>query len=424
MSDLQNEFEDALLSLDRITAKEIISAKCEQIGAMAVVEQIIVPALEKMGDGRKFGDLSLDQRYIDLYDKSPDMYISCRVETGEIIQCNQTYAERLGYPKAELIGRSLLEFIFTSSIEKTQHSLNLKSESEHTENLDIQIVGKNGIPIDVNMSTSTENDSEGNVTFFRICLVDLSHKKKREKAHVMEAIATLSAGVAHDFNNILAIISGNLDLLSLSMDSEESLPRIESIRSSIKRATNLTWHLIKASNQYSPSLSLVDLNLEIITLKSQLAPLIQENVTLKIKTVENLWTTKINLADFSNTMVNLVSNACEAMEDKAGKLTLNIINITLDDKYCANHLDTSPGEYIRITVKDTGKGMKKAQRAHIYEPFYTTHEFGQNRGLGLSMVYGFVKSSGGYIECDSKDNKGTKFSIYLPRFIEDNDDLK
>jgi len=236
-----------------------------------------------------------------------------------------------------------------------------------------------------------------------------------EKAHVMESIATLSAGIAHDFNNILAIISGNLDLLALTMDSEESLPRIESIRTSIKRATNLTWHLIKASNQYSPPLSLVDINLEIIKLKAQLNPLIQENITFGISTADKLWKAKINSADFSNTMINLVSNACEAMEDKGGKLTLKIKNITLDDEYCTTHDDTVPGEYIRIKIKDTGKGMDKAQKEHIYEPFYTTHEFGQNRGLGLSMVYGFVKSSGGYIECHSKYKKGTTFIIYLPR---------
>jgi len=359
--------------------------------------------------------LDSEQRYIDLYDKSPDMYISCAVDTGKILQCNQTIADKLGYAKAELIGRSLFEFIFTSSIDKTQYNLILKSEPEHTTNLDIQIVGKNGIPIDVNLSINVENNSEDNIPFSRICLIDLSHKKKMEKAHVMESIATLSAGIAHDFNNILAIISGNLDLLALTMDSEESLPRIESIRTSIKRATNLTWHLIKASNQYSPPLSLVDINLEIIKLKAQLNPLIQENITFGISTADKLWKAKINSADFSNTMINLVSNACEAMEDKGGKLTLKIKNITLDDEYCTTHDDTVPGEYIRIKIKDTGKGMDKAQKEHIYEPFYTTHEFGQNRGLGLSMVYGFVKSSGGYIECHSKYKKGTTFIIYLPR---------
>ena len=248
---------------------------------------------------------------------------------------------------------------------------------------------------------------------------DITHRKHVElalqRAKKMEAIGQLTGGIAHDFNNILGVIIGNLDLLQKQFSTDDKArKRISSASKGALRAANLTRQLLGFS-QIKPIESKVS---NVNRLVKNIDDVIDHSMGQKIDVCYDLepdvWSIKIDRGELQDTLLNLLLNARHAMS-QTGRITIETENKKLDEEFCQDHQQAIAGDYVKIAISDTGKGIPQDKLASIFEPFYTTKTQGQGSGLGLAMVFGFVKRSNGFIEVNSTLDVGTTFEIYLPR---------
>ena len=254
-------------------------------------------------------------------------------------------------------------------------------------------------------------------------IVDVTERKQLEtqlqQSRKMEAVGRLAGGIAHEFNNLLTIITGYTDLaLSRSSVPLELRTDIERIENAAGRAAALVRQLLAFSRKQVLQPKTLDLNAIVVNMDKLLRRLIDDNIEMVTRVEENLGKVKADPAQIEQVIMNLVVNARDAMP-KGGRLTLETCNVDLDANYAVDHVTVKPGPYIMLAVSDTGVGMDAETVAHIFEPFYTTKESGRGTGLGLSTVYGIVKQSGGYIWVYSELGKGSTFKVYLPRVEEE-----
>jgi two-component system, NtrC family, sensor kinase len=236
----------------------------------------------------------------------------------------------------------------------------------------------------------------------------------------MEAIGQLTGGVAHDFNNLLTVILGNLEMakrqLAESTDAERAKlsRRIENAMQGATRAASLTKRLLAFSRQQTLSPTIIDVNRLLNGLADFLQRAIGEAVSLEIVGSAGVWPVEADQTELEAAVLNLAVNARDAMPE-GGELTIEASNSYLDEAYCRQNMDARPGQYVQITVTDTGAGMTRETINRAFEPFFTTKQAGQGTGLGLSQVYGFVKQSGGHVKIYSEVGEGTSVKIYLRR---------
>jgi signal transduction histidine kinase len=231
----------------------------------------------------------------------------------------------------------------------------------------------------------------------------------------MPLFGRLAGGVAHDFNNILTIIIGNAELLSISLGKDNPLQgRVEEISKGGERAASLTRQLLAFSRRQMLEPQVLDLNGVIPNMDKMLRRLIGEDIDLKTVLAPELGRVEADPGQIEQVIMNLAVNARDAMPT-GGKLTIETANVDLDETYAGKHVAVKPGPYVMMAISDTGTGMDEETRSNIFEPFFTTKEKGRGTGLGLSTVYGIVKQSGGNIWVYSEPEKGTTFKIYLPR---------
>lgn len=240
-------------------------------------------------------------------------------------------------------------------------------------------------------------------------------EEQLQQAQKMEAVGQLTGGIAHDFNNLLTIILGNLQLVNQSSTQDESLQAC--VRAALEagfRGAELTKRLLAFSRQQRLEPQVTDID----TLVTELGPLLRttlsENITLTINLVGERWLTEVDPSQMESSLVNLVVNAQDAMPN-GGTLAIKTANVVLDKAHAGGHGDVPPGEYVKVSVSDTGAGIPEEVLARVFEPFFSTKDVGKGTGLGLSMVYGFVMQSKGYIDIWSEEGHGTTLEIYLPR---------
>ena len=232
----------------------------------------------------------------------------------------------------------------------------------------------------------------------------------------MEAVGRLAGGVAHDFNNMLSVILGYVDLAILKLDpTNELYENLEEIRKAGRRSAKLTRQLLAFARKQTVAPQVLDLNEIVANMINMLQRLIGEDINVLWKPGANLRPVKMDPAQVDQILANLAVNARDAITG-VGKLTIETENVTLDETYCAQHLGFVPGEYVMLVVSDDGCGMKKENMDRIFEPFFTTKDAGKGTGLGLATVYGIVKQNSGFINVYSEPGQGTTFKIYLPRF--------
>jgi signal transduction histidine kinase len=243
-------------------------------------------------------------------------------------------------------------------------------------------------------------------------------EKELLQSQKMEAVGRLAGGVAHDFNNILTVILGYSELLLRDLHAADPLRRsAEEIRNSVERASALTKQILAFSRKQTQQPVVLNLSTVVREMERMLRRLIGEHMDLVIIAPNSLGNVKADPRQIEQVLLNLVVNARDAMPT-GGTITVEIADVTLDEPYTRTHSGVAAGQYITLSVGDTGTGMTPEVKAHLFEPFFTTKSTGQGTGLGLATVYGIVKQSGGHITVESEVGRGSTFNIYLPRVLE------
>ena len=244
------------------------------------------------------------------------------------------------------------------------------------------------------------------------------------QAQKMEAVGTLAGGIAHDFNNLLQVIQGYTEVLQNEVGRNKyGLEALQKIHRSAKRGAELTRQLLTFSRKVQSERRPLDLNREVEQVKKLLERTIPKMIEIELYLSENPAVVSADPIQVEQTIMNLAVNAKDAMPE-GGKIVIETDRVRLDEKFCKTHLGARPGDYVLLSISDTGHGMNREIVDHVFEPFYTTKDVGKGTGLGLAMVYGIVKNHEGYILCYSELNTGTTFKIYLPAMEQSGQRLK
>lgn len=345
--------------------------------------------------------------------------ISITDRAGTVEYVNPAFETLTGYSRTELIGQTLR---LLNSPEEPAATHEQMWETLLTGGIYRGIVThekKNGETFVVEKTITPVRDARGVVTNYVSCDRDITERRRLElqlqQAHKMDAIGRLAGGIAHDFNNLLMIVSAYAELMLDHFTSEHPLRRnVQQILTASRRAADLTRQLLAFSRKQMQALQVLDLNWVIQEVSKMLPRLIGEDIEFIFVPGEKLDKVKADPVQIEQVVMNLAANARDAMP-KGGRLIIETAKVCLDEAYVQRHTMVPPGDYVVVSVTDSGQGIAPEHLGHIFEPFYTTKEEGKGTGLGLATVYGIVKQSGGFIWVYSEPGLGTTFKIYLPR---------
>lgn len=269
-------------------------------------------------------------------------------------------------------------------------------------------------PVEVNLQLMI--DETPNV--FVAIIMDISETERRDallrQSQKMEAVGQLTGGIAHDFNNLLTVILGNNELLAGRLAGDErSMKFLSASTGAAERGAQLTSQLLSFARQQPLDTKVIDLNKLVSDMKGMLQRTLGETVTLGLDLAPSLGNAQADANQLHNAILNLAINARDAMPE-GGRLVIETSNVDFDPKTAAERIEVDPGQYVRISVSDTGTGMSAETQTRVLEPFFTTKEQGKGTGLGLSMVHGFAKQSGGHLDIYSELGHGTTVNLYLP----------
>ncbi|HVZ01383.1 MAG TPA: response regulator [Dongiaceae bacterium] len=338
---------------------------------------------------------------------------------GQVTTWNRAAESVFGYPTEDVLGKADPLAGSDADPEETRAAL---QSGRTVRGIEVQRRHKNGHAIDVRISVAPLLGRDGEVRGQVRMLEDQRERKRVEdqlrQAQKMEAIGNLTGGIAHDFNNLLTIIIGNVDMLARVVEENASArDMVEEALSACLRGADLTRQLLAFGRRQTLKPEIVDVNRLTRSMVKLLNRTLGENVRIDLIEGEALWPVVIDAAQLDAAIVNLAVNARDAMPG-GGRLTIETTNVQVDESFAASHPGLNPGDYVVTSVTDTGTGIPPDIVARIFEPFFTTKEVNKGTGLGLAMVYGFVKQSGGHITVYSEVGAGTTFRLYLPRAVD------
>jgi PAS domain S-box-containing protein len=340
---------------------------------------------------------------------------------GRLLQVNPALCKMLGYEQEqELLRKDLAADIFRQQGEYLRLT-DLLTRAEEIKDFEMDWMKQDGTPITVRCSARRINDENGTPAYFEVFAEDVTEKRVLEKqlrmAQKMEAIGRLSGGIAHDFNNLLGVIIGYSRVLKKSLGPQNELAEhAVEIEKAGQRAAAMTKQLLAFSRQQVLTPEVLSLNTLVTDMEKMLPRLLGEDIEVSLALDPGLGSVKADQSQIEQVIMNLAVNARDAMP-AGGKLKIHTANAALDQLYTRHHPGSKEGQYVLLSVTDTGIGMDAATLAHMFEPFFTTKERGKGTGLGLATVYGIVKQSSGYIWVDSAPGKGASFQIYLPLHV-------
>jgi PAS domain S-box-containing protein len=339
---------------------------------------------------------------------------------GKIVLANHQAEEMFGYSREELVGSSI-ELLLPEARRGNHAQMRAKYLHRPTvrpmgSGMDLTARRKDGSEFPVEVGLSHIQTGEG---WFAIALVsDMSQRKRLEQqllhAQKIEAVGRLAGGVAHDFNNMLTVISGYGSMVLQELKDQDPLRSlVEEILAATNRAAATTAQLLAFSRQQQMRPEVINVNALIASAEKMLRRLIREDVVLELLLQDGLGRIKADPVQIGQAIVNLVINSRDAMP-AGGRITVETANVCLDECYARTHAGVQPGEFVMIAVSDTGQGMDAEVLRRAFDPFFTTKEQGKGTGLGLASVYGTVKQTGGDIWVYSEPEKGTTFKLYFP----------
>jgi len=359
-----------------------------------------------------------EERYRSLVENTLDGYFICEIPSTRVLFVNKRGCDLFGYTMEEALTLTLWDTVAPDDHAMLQKRLEERRQNERLSPEKMVYTGrrKDGSTFRTEAATSVVmfQGKPAMQGVFKDVTEQERLERQLQQAQKMEAIGTLAGGIAHDFNNLLQAILGYTQILTMGKDeSDPELARLYQIENSAIRASELTQQLLTFSRKVESKLRPVDLNQEVKHVESLLKRTIPKMVSIELALGEDLQVINADPAQLEQVVINLGINARDAMPE-GGRLILETENVFLDEYYCRSHPGALPGNYVCLSITDTGQGMDRETLNHIFEPFYTTKEVGKGTGLGLSMVYGIVKSHRGYIMCYSEPGEGTTFKIYLP----------
>ena len=339
--------------------------------------------------------------------------------SGVLEYVNPAFEALTGYSRQEAIGQTL------GILKSEQQASDLYDEMWNTVRSGNVFRGimmnrkKNGETLIIEKVLTPLRDGSGEITHFISTFRDITERRRLEselqQSQKMDAIGRLAEGVAHDFNNLLLVISAYAELMLDSLAAEDPLRRnIAEIMTASRRAADLTRQLLAFGRKQMQLLQVLDLNTVIGEITTMLPRLIGEDVELVFAPAHDLGKVKADPIQIEQVVMNLAANARDAMPG-GGILTIETATVRVDESYVQRHAIVPAGDYVLLTVTDSGQGIAAEDMAHIFEPFYTTKEAGKGTGLGLATVYGIVKQNGGFVWVYSEPGLGTTFKVYLPQ---------
>ena len=345
--------------------------------------------------------------------------------SGMMSAVSPAWTQILGWSENELLTRGYASFMHPDDMPPTLEAISGMADTRQPTRFENRIATKDGAWKHIEWTVAPEPDGINFVAVGR----DLSDAKARiaeleaaqealRQSQKMEAVGQLTGGIAHDFNNMLQGVIGSMDLIQRFI-AEGRMDRvdryIEAATASAQRAAALTSRLLAFGRRQTLDLKATDVNALVVSMEDLLNRTLGEQIILETHLAPNLWVGRTDANQLESALLNLCINARDAMPH-GGKLIVETDNSELDETYTREHPELEPGEYVVLNVTDTGTGMAASTVEKVFEPFFTTKPVGQGTGLGLSMIYGFVRQSGGHVRVYSELGRGTTVKLFVPRF--------
>jgi len=382
-----------------------------EIGALA-------RAFDRMAAEVREKTVSLETEIVErrrLFASSLDLILIIDRE-GTVIDISPSAEAILGYRPEEMIGRKGAALLHPGDLERAREEMRAARQGRATRNFDCRYVHRDGRIVPLTLSGAWLELEQRYFFIGRDMTERIALEQQLRQSQKLDAIGHLTGGVAHDFNNILTVITGTIEILA---DAVAHSPQLAAIARMIDdaawRGADLIQQLLAYARKQPLQPQSTDVNRLVLDTAKLLRPTLGESVEIKMTLEEDAWPAMIDPSQLGTALINLAVNARDAMPG-GGKLILETGNAMLDASFATIHAEeVRPRPYVMIAVTDTGVGIPADIRDSVFEPFFTTKDVGQGTGLGLSMVYGFVKQSGGHIKIDSEEGHGTTFKLYLPR---------
>lgn len=355
-----------------------------------------------------------------LLDETQDAIIVC--DLNNCIYFWNRSAERLyGWAAAEALGQSV-----QTLIDEGGDTFEQAAGTVRRQGIWNGVMGhrrKDGSTLMAECNWTLVRDAEGTPQAIMAVNTDITERlnleQKLRQSQRLEAIGQLTGGIAHDFNNLLTVILGNVELLAEQLSAHPNLQLLaETTSSAAQRGADLTHRLLAFARRQALDPNVTQVNSLLAEIDPLLRRTLTANIELELVQGGGLWLCLVDSSQLEAAILNLCLNARDAMPE-GGKLTIETANTSLDQAYADQHAEVIPGQYVRIAVTDSGHGIAPEVIGQVFEPFFTTKETGRGTGLGLSMVYGFVKQSGGHIKLYSEVGQGTTAKLYLPRSFQE-----